>query len=65
MGEYKQSVWAIGNVVYINGEKLPPTPNKRRGSHVVQVGDRIFVNGYEWKDNQWKRTLRSFLSDWF
>lgn len=55
---YGISTYAIGNVVYFRGEKLPPAP-LRSGRHIVFIGDTVFVNGYEWKNNKWQRTLRA------
>ena len=51
----------IGNRVWINGEEIPPCPSKKRNSTVVTKDDRVFINGWEWKNGKWKKTLRAFF----
>ena len=55
----------IGNRVTINGEKLPPAPKRKGGCNVTTIGRRVFINGYEWKNGQWKKTLRALWHLWF
>ena len=61
----------ISNGVIIEGDKiilgdkiLPPLPKKYSSVNLTTTNDEIFINGYEWKDDQWKRTLRA-LWHWF
>ena len=45
----------------INGQRYDYP--KDRDGHIIVQGDngRLFVDGYEWKDGRWKRTLRAIL----
>jgi hypothetical protein len=56
----KQGTVIIGNTVYINNKKLPPPPNcTGTYSNVTVIDGKVFINGYEWKNGKWKRTLRA------
>jgi hypothetical protein len=57
------SVVTINNVTYYDNEKLPPLPTKRRTSStkVVSAGDRLYMNGFEWTGQEWRRSLRAVL----
>lgn len=48
----------------INGKKIPYPPGSS-GNNVTMINNRVFINGYEYKDGQWKRTLRALLHLWF
>lgn len=55
-----QDVVSIGKSVWINGIKLPPVPgNKRRRYNQTVIGQKIYINGYEWVGTKWKRTLKA------
>lgn len=48
--------------ITINGNSIPPPPGKRCGRVTATiVNNRIYINGYEYVNGQWKRTLRAFL----
>lgn len=55
----------IGNRVWINGEELPPAPNKRIGHSVTQIDGQVYIDGYEFKKGKWTRTLRALWYMWF
>ena len=45
------------NTIIVNGVRLPNPPT---GSHSVMIiNDRVYVDGYEFKNGKWKRTLRA------
>lgn len=52
------------NRVTLGGKVLPPLPKKYSSVSLTHINGEIFINGYEWKNNQWKRTLRA-LWHWF
>lgn len=60
-----QNVVIWGKEIYINGEKLPPLPKKRNRNNITQDGTHLCVNGYEWKNGKWCRTLRALWNYWF
>lgn len=51
----------IGNKVFVNGSPLPPVPGTKSSVSLSQVGNRLYVNGYEYRNGRWKRTLRAIL----
>ena len=50
-------VAVIGNEVVINGVKLPPCPAKGYNSTVIN--NKVYLNGYEFVNGKWKKTLRA------
>ena len=53
----------IGNEVTINGVKMPPCPGAGHNSTII--GDKVYLNGYELVNGQWKKTLMALLYKWF
>ena len=51
-----------GNQVWINGVKLPPAPCKGHNSTVID--GKVFLDGYEYKNGKWKRTLKALYHLW-
>ena len=50
--------WVIvGNKVAINGVELPPVPSSGRNSTVID--GKVYIDGYEFKNGKWRRTLRA------
>ena len=47
----------IGNRVIINGVELPPVPSKGYSSTVINW--KVYIDGYEFKNGKWERTLRA------
>ena len=47
----------VGNEIHINKQKVPDLPHKSSSMNVTTINDRVFINGYEYKDGEWKRTL--------
>lgn len=62
-----QSMEICKDIIWINGQSLPPVPGyrRRKGCNINQVGGRIFVNGWEWTGKEWKRTFRSIFYSLF
>lgn len=56
-------VYVIGNEVIINGVKMPPCPAKGHNSTIIN--NKIYLNGYELVNGQWKKTLRALWHKWF
>ena len=53
------NIVVIGRDVIYNGKKLPPVPTESRNSHVTTIDNHIYVNGFEWKNDRWERTLKA------
>lgn len=43
--QYNNSV-----VVRVNGERISEPPVRKGGQVVKVLGDKVFINGYEWKN---------------
>lgn len=52
------------NRITLGGKILPPLPKRYSSVNLTTINDEIFINGYEWKNGYWKRTLRA-LWHWF
>ena len=50
------------NEIYVNGEKLPHIPKLFGGSCVINRGSRLYINGREKKNGEWKLTLRAIAA---
>lgn len=46
----------IGNRVTIDGIELPPCPTKGRCTTIIN--GKVYIDGYEFVNGKWKRTLR-------
>lgn len=50
------------NEIYVNGEKLPHIPKLFGCSCVINSGSRLYINGREKKNGEWKLTLRAIIA---
>lgn len=51
------------SLIIVNGIKLPPPPT--RCCNVSHVNGKVYIDGYEFKHGQWKKTLRAWWYLWF
>jgi len=51
--------------IVINGKEVTEFPQGRKRKSVTIINDKLFVNGYEYKNGTWKRTLRALWHLWF
>ena len=49
--------------VQINGVVLPSAPGKE--SNITTINDKVYINGYEYKNGKWRRTLKALWHLWF
>lgn len=63
--QFQNGIYIVNDTVYLQGKKLPPLPCDCKCNNHTIIGNKVFINGYEWKDDQWKRTLRALLHLWF
>ena len=56
-------VRVLGNRVWINGKELPLAPGK--GRNVTQIDGKVYIDGYEFKNGKWRRTLAALWHLWF
>lgn len=57
-------VFLKGRCVYINGCSYP-LPKKCKGQSISTINGRIFIDGYEFKQSIFKRTLKAFYYKYF
>lgn len=50
------------NEIYVNGEKLPHIPKLFGWSCVINRGSRLYINGREKINGEWKLTLRAIIA---
>ena len=53
----------IDGKIVVNGKELPPCPTNSR--RVTIINNKVFIDGYEFKNGVWKKTLRAFWHRWF
>lgn len=53
------SVVQIQGTVVIDGIELPPCPSKSKWTNSAIINNKVYMNGYEFKNGEWKRTLKA------
>ena len=53
----------IDGTVVVNGVELPPPPTKCRSTTIIN--NKVYIDGYEFKNGKWKKTLRAWWHLWF
>lgn len=53
----------ISDKVILNGVELPPAPSKGHNSTVIN--GKAYIDGYEFKNGKWQRTLKALWHLWF
>ena len=53
----------FNGVLEINCEQIPYPFVEAR--NITMINGKVFVDGYEWKDGAWKKTLRAMWHKWF
>ena len=65
-GHDEHSQWIINGDVWIDGKRIASAPKSKSGTiSSAVIGDKIYVNGYEYKNGEWKRTLAALWHLWF
>lgn len=52
------NVVVAGNKVIIDGIPLPAAPTDGRCSTII--GDKVYIDGYEFKRGKWRKTLKAW-----
>ena len=50
--------------LYINNRRVE-IPGSAKHYRVSQINEKVYVNGYEYTGNSWKRTLRAIFHYFF
>lgn len=53
----------IDGKIVVAGKELPPCTGIHRNTTIIN--NKVFVDGYEFKDGKWKKTLRALWHKWF
>lgn len=53
----------INGTVIVNGVELPPPPTGCYSTTVIN--NKVYIDGYEFKNGKWKKTLRAWWHLWF
>lgn len=61
----ENTIAQVNGEVYINGKEIPPCPSKSKRTSSTIVGNKIYMNGYEFKGGVWKKTLAALLYNLF
>lgn len=55
--QLNNGIMVVGNRVTINGEKMPPCPTEGNKSTIID--GKVYIDGYELINGQWKRTIKA------
>lgn len=53
----------VGKQIIVNGIKLPPPPTSC--NNITTINGKVYIDGYEFKNGKWKKTLRAWRHLWF
>ena len=53
----------VGKQIIVNGIKLPPPPTNC--DNITTINGKVYIDGYEFKNGKWKKTLRAWWHLWF
>ena len=63
-GDIGESIQNIENDgIIIDGKKIPPCPPPMNNCTIID--NHVFIDGYEWKNSKWKKTLRALYHKYF
>ena len=60
-----QGIISDKNTVMINGVEIPLPPATKEGRNISIINGKVFVDGYEWKNGKWQKTLRALYHKYF
>lgn len=61
--QFNDECFVHGNRVIINGVELPHVPS--RGYNSTVINSKVYIDGYEFKRGNWRRTLKALWHLWF
>lgn len=53
----------IDGIVVVDGVQLPPPPTCCNNTTIIN--NKVYIDGYEFKNGKWKKTLRAWWHLWF
>lgn len=58
-----QSTIVINNEIYVGGQKIPMPPHGF--NNITIINNKVYVDGYEYKNGKWKKTLVAWWHKYF
>lgn len=58
-----QGTIVANNEIYVCGKKIPNPPCNI--NNTIIINDRVYVNGYEFKNGKWKKTFAAWWHKYF
>ena len=58
-----QGTMIVDNKIVVGGKELPPCPIK--GGNITIINNKVYQNGYEFKNGMWKKTFKAWWYRWF
>ena len=50
------------DIIKFDGKVIDNTPIKNNNTRMISViNNKLYINGYEWKNNKWKVTIKSLF----
>ena len=65
MSQNGKEIIIDNNNLYYQGEKYSLPKICKNGSRVTMINGKVFINGYEFKDGKFKKTLRALFHKYF
>lgn len=62
MYTYEGTMIIDGKIV-VNGKELLPCPTNSR--RITIVNNKVYIDGYEFKNGIWKKTFKAWWHKWF
>ena len=56
--QLSKNVIISNNKVWIDGKELPPVPVKSSHS-ITQIDNKVYIDGFEFKNGKWRRTIKA------
>lgn len=53
----------MGKEITVNGKKIPSPPGN--GRNISIINDKVFADGYEYRDGEWVKTFRAMWNKYF
>lgn len=60
---FEECTIIANNEFYVGGQKIPMPPHIH--NNITIVGNRVYVDGYEYKNGKWKKTLAAWWHKYF
>lgn len=56
------SIYQIGDELYINGNKVKKPKSIFFSNTVCQINNKVYINGKEYKNGKWRYTVKAIIN---